>query len=83
MILFSWPELFQTTRPVYKGVWTLTQRQFRTGKTMKASIFSLVLALASAKPQFEALKNVVSTIAGDYEQAPYTTLKEFDVGFWE
>ena len=50
---------------------------------MKASIFSLVLALASAKPQFEALKNVVSTIAGDYEQAPYTTLKEFDVGFWE
>merc|ERR1711974_315127 len=47
-------------------------------KTMKASIFFLVLALASAKPQFEALTNVVSTLAGDYEQAPYTTLKDFD-----
>merc|ERR1711974_593635 len=33
---------------------------------------------ASAKPQFEALTNVVSTLAGDYEQAPYTTLKDFD-----
>ena len=52
-------------------------------KTMKASIFSLVLALTSAKPQFEALQNAISTLAGDFEQAPYTTLKEFDVGFWK
>ena len=49
-------------------------------KAMKASIFSLILASASAKPQFEALKSVFGT---GLEQAPYTTLKEFDVGFLE
>merc|ERR1712212_1227415 len=44
-------------------------------KAMKASIFSLILASASAKPQFEALKSVFGS---GLEQAPYTTLKEFD-----
>ena len=56
---------------------------------MKASIFFLVLASASAKPQFEGLKNIFSALSGDdeagevngdYEQVPYTTLKQFDVG---
>merc|ERR1712192_214164 len=44
-------------------------------KTMKASIFSLILASASAKPQFEALKSVFGS---GLEQAPYITLKELD-----
>ena len=57
---------------------------------MKASIFLLVLASASAAPQFEGLKNIFSALSGDdepgevngdYEQVPYTTLKKFDVGF--
>jgi len=57
---------------------------------MKASIFFLVLASASAAPQFEGLKNIFSALSGDdepgevngdYEQVPYTTLKQFDVGF--
>ena len=57
---------------------------------MKASIFFLVLASASAAPQFEGLKNIFSALSGDdepgevngdYEQVPYTTLKKFDVGF--
>jgi len=42
---------------------------------MKASIFSLILASASAKPQFEALKSVFGS---GLEQAPYITLKELD-----
>ena len=59
---------------------------------MKASIFFLALASASAKPQFEGLKNIFSALSdddepgevnGDYEQVPYTTLKQFDVGFQE
>ena len=54
---------------------------------MKASIFFLALASASAKPQFEGLKNIFSALSGDdepgevngdYEQVPYTTLKQFD-----
>merc|ERR1712108_117702 len=54
---------------------------------MKASIFLLVLASASAAPQFEGLKNIFSALSGDdepgevngdYEQVPYTTLKKFD-----
>merc|ERR1719251_312010 len=54
---------------------------------MKASIFFLVLASASAAPQFEGLKNIFSALSGDdepgevngdYEQVPYTTLKKFD-----
>ena len=59
---------------------------------MKASIFFflVVLASASAAPQFEGLKNIFSALSGDdeagevngdYEQVPYTTLKQFDVGF--
>ena len=57
---------------------------------MKASIFLLVLASASAAPQFEGLKNIFSALSGDdqpgevngdYEQVPYTTLKKFDVSF--
>ena len=57
---------------------------------MKASIFFIVLASASAAPQFEGLKNIFSALSGDdepgevngdYEQVPYTTLKQFDVGF--
>merc|ERR1712172_124378 len=44
-------------------------------KTMKASIFSFILASTAAKPQFEALKSVFGS---GLEQAPYTTLKEFD-----
>merc|ERR1712060_892846 len=61
-------------------------RQF-SSKIMKASIFFLVLASASAKPQFEGLKNIFSALSGDdepgevngdYEQVPYTTLKQFD-----
>merc|ERR1711951_73544 len=57
------------------------------GKIMKASIFFLVLASASAAPQFEGLKNIFSALSGDdepgevngdYEQVPYTTLKKFD-----
>lgn len=57
---------------------------------MKASIFFLVLASASAAPQFEGLKNIFSALSGDdepgevngdYEQVPYTTLKKFDVSF--
>merc|ERR1719264_2236996 len=58
-----------------------------SSKIMKASIFFLVLASASAKPQFEGLKNIFSALSGDdepgevngdYEQVPYTTLKQFD-----
>ena len=54
---------------------------------MKSSIFLLVLA--SAAPQFEGLKDIFSALSGDdeagevngdYEQVPYTTLKQFDVG---
>merc|ERR1711914_63143 len=57
------------------------------GKIMKASIFLLVLASASAAPQFEGLKSIFSALSGDdepgevngdYEQVPYTTLKKFD-----
>merc|ERR1711954_563969 len=57
------------------------------GKIMKASIFFLVLASASAAPQFEGLKNIFSALSGDdepgevngdYEKVPYTTLKQFD-----
>merc|ERR1712055_178991 len=56
-------------------------------KIMKASIFFLILASASAAPQFEGLKNIFSALSGDdepgevngdYEQVPYTTLKKFD-----
>ena len=56
---------------------------------MKSSIFLLVLASASAAPQFEGLKDIFSALSGDdeagevngdYEQVPYTTLKQFDVG---
>merc|ERR1711971_1137179 len=56
-------------------------------KIMKASIFFLGLASASAAPQFEGLKNIFSALSGDdeagevngvYEQVPYTTLKQFD-----
>ena len=59
---------------------------------LKASIFFLVLASASAAPQFEGLKNIFSALSGDdeagevngdYEQVPYTTLKKFDVSFLE
>merc|ERR1711974_218583 len=58
-----------------------------SSKIMKASIFFLALASASAKPQFEGLKNIFSALSGDdepgevngdYEQVPYTTLKQFD-----
>merc|ERR1711994_841876 len=54
---------------------------------MKASIFFLVLASVSAAPQFEGLKDIFSALSGDdepgevngdYEQVPYTTLKQFD-----
>merc|ERR1712192_347210 len=57
-------------------------------KIMKAAIFFfVVLASASAAPQFEGLKNIFSApsgddeageVNGDYEQVPYTTLKQFD-----
>merc|ERR1712055_1011357 len=56
-------------------------------KIMKASIFFLVLASASAAPQFEGLKNIFSALSGDdepgevngdYEQVPYTILKKYD-----
>jgi len=56
---------------------------------MKSSIFLLVLASATAAPQFEGLKDIFSALSGDdeagevngdYEQVPYTTLKQFDVG---
>ena len=56
---------------------------------MKSSIFLLVLASSSAAPQFEGLKDIFSALSGDdeagevngdYEQVPYTTLKQFDVG---
>merc|ERR1712113_1239676 len=61
--------------------------QCRTGRVMKSSIFLLVLASASAKPQFEGLKDIFSALSGDdeagevngdYEKVPYTTLKQFD-----
>merc|ERR1711994_1059802 len=61
--------------------------QCRTGRVMKSSIFFLVLASASAAPQFEGLKDIFSALSGDdeagevngdYEQVPYTTLKQFD-----
>merc|ERR1711928_61686 len=61
--------------------------QCRTGRVMKSSIFLLVLASASAAPQFEGLKDIFSALSGDdeagevngdYEQVPYTTLKQFD-----
>merc|ERR1712032_1172561 len=65
-----------------------TQSTWDSGaKIMKASIFFLVLASASAAPQFEGLKNIFSALSGDdepgevngdYEQVPYTTLKQFD-----
>merc|ERR1712055_197277 len=56
-------------------------------KIMKASIFFLVLASASAAPQFEGLKDILEALSGDqepgevngdYEQVPYTTLKKYD-----
>merc|ERR1712192_273921 len=56
-------------------------------KIMKASIFFFLVVLASASPQFEGLKNIFSALSGDdeagevngdYEQVPYTTLKQFD-----
>merc|ERR1712217_579393 len=61
--------------------------QCRTGRVMKSSIFLLVLTSASAAPQFEGLKDIFSALSGDeeagevngdYEQVPYTTLKQFD-----
>merc|ERR1712038_1461327 len=61
--------------------------QCRTGRVMKSSIFLLVLASATAAPQFEGLKDIFSALSGneeagevngDYEQVPYTTLKQFD-----
>merc|ERR1711944_288910 len=61
--------------------------QCRTGRVMKSSIFLLVLASASGAPQFEGLKDIFSALSGDdeagevngdYEQVPYTTLKQFD-----
>merc|ERR1712203_1244443 len=61
--------------------------QCRTGRVMKFSIFLFVLASASGAPQFEGLKNIFSALSGDdepgevngdYEQVPYTTLKQFD-----
>merc|ERR1711973_562558 len=61
--------------------------QCRTGGVMKSSIFLLVLASTSGAPQFEGLKNIFSALSGDdepgevngdYEQVPYTTLKQFD-----
>jgi len=64
------------------------ERERVAAKIMKASIFLLVLASASAAPQFEGLKNIFSALSGDdqpgevngdYEQVPYTTLKKFDV----
>merc|ERR1712114_40304 len=63
------------------------ERERVAAKIMKASIFLLVLASASAAPQFEGLKNIFSALSGndepgevngDYEQVPYTTLKKFD-----
>merc|ERR1719260_370668 len=54
---------------------------------MKSSIFLLVLASASAAPQFEGLKDIFSALSGDdeagevngdYEQVPHTTLKQFN-----
>merc|ERR1711874_101519 len=62
-------------------------RQCRTGRVMKFSIFLFVLASASGAPQFEGLKDIFSALSGDeeagevngdYEQVPYTTLKQFD-----
>ena len=76
---------------VYKAVWTTSEGD-SAAKIMKASIFFLVLASASAAPQFEGLKNIFSALSGDdeagevngdYEQVPYTTLKKFDVSFLE
>merc|ERR1712060_131178 len=76
----------QTSGTLYKAGWTEVERQF-SSKIMKASIFFLALASASAKPQFEGLKNIFSALSGDdepgevngdYEQVPYTTLKQFD-----
>ena len=46
---------------------------------MKASILILILGSTSARAQFEGLKNVLSALSSDYEQAPYRILKEFDV----
>ena len=46
---------------------------------MKASIIILLLGSTSARAQFEGLKNVLSALSSDYEQAPYRILKEFDV----
>merc|ERR1712179_196866 len=63
------------------------ERETVAAKIMKASIFLLVLASASAAPQFEGLKNIFSALSGDdqpgevngdYEQVPYNTLKKFD-----
>merc|ERR1712037_561008 len=71
---------------VHKAVWTTSEGD-SSAKIMKASIFFLVLASASAAPQFEGLKNIFSALSGDdeagevngdYEQVPYTTLKKFD-----
>merc|ERR1711936_1293962 len=52
---------------LYKAGWTEVERQF-SSKIMKASIFFLVLASASAKPQFEGLKNIFSALSGDDER---------------
>merc|ERR1712105_370211 len=69
------------------GVSAKRERETVAAKIMKASIFLLVLASASAAPQFEGLKNIFSALSGndepgevngDYEQVPYTTLKKFD-----
>ena len=46
---------------------------------MKAAILILILGSTSARAQFEGLKNVLSALSSDYEQAPYRILKEFDV----
>merc|ERR1712243_413241 len=63
------------------------ERERVAEKIMKASVFLLLLASASAAPQFEGLKNIFSSLSGndepgevngDYEQVPYTTLKKFD-----
>ena len=76
---------------LYKALYGKRAPQCRTGRVMKSSIFLLVLASATAAPQFEGLKDIFSALSGDdeagevngdYEQVPYTTLKQFDVGVY-
>ena len=98
LILISWRGgasqtnqcIKQFGRRVRETVSAKGERERVAAKIMKASIFLLVLASASAAPQFEGLKNIFSALSGndepgevngDYEQVPYTTLKKFDVSF--